>query len=153
MIKTSERVWSLGGMAVGPVAAVGEGGTDVGVRTAVALGALVAGGATVADGEAAAAVAAATVAVACGATGGDAPCCLALPRHPHAARPLVRPFCTTLPVACSLARQTGFRKLIFSSSVVNDSPSARVLAYAMPIAASATSHSTPPCSVPIGLVW
>src|SRR5438552_12608725 len=69
MMKTSERVWSLGGMAVGPVAAVGEGGTDVGVRTAVALGALVAGGATVADGEIAVGVAAATVAVDCRAAG------------------------------------------------------------------------------------
>ena len=71
-MKTSERVWSLGGMAVGPVAVVGAGGTGVGVRTAVALGALVAGGATVADGEIAVAVAAATVAVDCSATGVDA---------------------------------------------------------------------------------
>src|SRR5439155_13095191 len=72
MMKTSERVWSLGGMAVGPVAVVGAGGTDVGVRTAVALGAPVAVAATVTAAAAAVGVAGAPVAVAGTATAVDA---------------------------------------------------------------------------------
>src|SRR5580698_1436426 len=70
----------------------------------------------------------------------------------HSTIPTVRPRFTTLPTARSLSFHTGRRKLIFSSSVVNDSSSSSVDANATPIAASATSHRSPPCSVPIGLV-
>src|SRR5438874_8540457 len=72
MINTSERVWSLGGIGVGPVGTVGDGGTEVGVRTTVALGALVAGAATVAVGATAAGVAAGALAVGSSAVGLDA---------------------------------------------------------------------------------
>src|SRR2546429_3446592 len=68
----------------------------------------------------------------------------------HSTRPMVRPPFTTRPVATSVPVQTGFRKLILSSRVVNVSPSSRVEAHAMPIAASATSQRMPPWSVPIG---
>src|ERR1700686_3443396 len=56
----------------------------------------------------------------------------------------------TVPSARSRACQTGRKKLILSSTVVNDSCSARVDAKAMPMAASAISHSIPPCRVPMG---
>src|SRR6266853_6846724 len=52
--------------------------------------------------------------------------------------------------AVSLAFHTGRKKLILSSTVVNVSSSPRVLANAIPIAASATSQRIPPWSVPIG---
>ena len=52
--------------------------------------------------------------------------------------------------AASRASHTGRKKLIFSSTVVKDSSGARVLANAIPIAASAMSHRIPPCSVPMG---
>src|SRR5215475_14358666 len=67
-------------------------------------------------------------------------------------RPTVRPLFTTWPVAVSLPDHTGLRKLILSSRVVKVSPSSRADAYAMPMAASARSQSTPPCTVPSGLV-
>src|SRR5215475_6365272 len=54
-------------------------------------------------------------------------------------------------MACSVACHTGFRTLLVSSRVVHVSPSPRVLADAMPIAASALSQRMPPCSVPMGL--
>src|SRR5436190_90029 len=71
----------------------------------------------------------------------------------HSTRPIVRPPCTTRPVAVSFPVQTGLRKLILSSSVVNVSPSSSVDAQAIPIAASAMSQRTPPWSVPIGFAW
>jgi hypothetical protein len=52
--------------------------------------------------------------------------------------------------ALRCACQTGRKKLIFSSTVVKDSSVARVLANAIPIAASAISQRIPPCSVPMG---
>src|ERR1700674_2265125 len=63
---------------------------------------------------------------------------------------IVWPRRTTVPSALSCACQTGRKKLIFNSTVVKDSSGARVLANAMPIAASAISQRTPPCSVPMG---
>src|SRR6266571_1243972 len=71
----------------------------------------------------------------------------------HSTSPIVRPSCTTRPVAVSFPVQTGLRKLILSSSVVNVSPSSSVDAQAIPIAASAMSQRTPPWSVPIGFAW
>src|ERR1700733_4576457 len=71
----------------------------------------------------------------------------------HSTSPTVLPRCITRPLATKRSFHTGRRKLIFNSSVVNDSPSSSVEKYDMPIAASAISHSTPPCSVPIGLAW
>src|SRR5438445_3543562 len=71
----------------------------------------------------------------------------------HSTSPIVRPPCTTRPVAVSFPVQTGLRKLILSSSVVNVSPSSSVDAQAIPIAASAMSQRTPPWSVPIGFAW
>src|SRR6202040_3576667 len=68
----------------------------------------------------------------------------------HSTYPIVRPRCTTVPSALSWARQTGRKKLIFSSTVVKDSSGASVLANAIPIAASATSQRIPPCNVPMG---
>src|SRR5437660_2997305 len=65
----------------------------------------------------------------------------------------VRPRETILPFAVSFAFQTGRRKLTWSSSVANDSPSSRVEARAIPIAASARSHRIPPWRVPIGFAW
>jgi len=56
--------------------------------------------------------------------------------------------------ACASARgradQTGLKKLIVNDIVVNDSSGASVLTNAVPMAASARSHKTSPCSVPIG---
>src|ERR1700754_3482185 len=43
----------------------------------------------------------------------------------HSTRPTVRPCLTTRPTARNRAFQIGLRKLILSSSVVNDSPSSR----------------------------
>src|SRR2546427_687063 len=71
----------------------------------------------------------------------------------HSTSPIIRPPCTTRPVAVSFPVQTGLRKLILSSSVVNVSPSSSVDAQAIPIAASAMSQRTPPWSVPIGFAW
>src|SRR5437867_8563221 len=68
----------------------------------------------------------------------------------HSASPIVRPVLTTRPVAMKVPVRNGRRKLILSSRVVKLSPSARVDAYATPIAASAASQRTPPWSVPIG---
>src|SRR6266436_4840424 len=68
----------------------------------------------------------------------------------HSTYPIVWPRRTTVPSALSCACQTGRKKLIFNSTVVKDSSGARVLANAMPIAASAISQRTPPCSVPMG---
>src|SRR5437764_15271976 len=72
MMKTSARFSSLGGMAVGPLGAVGAGGTGVAVRAAVALGALVGGAAAVTVGALTGGVAAAGVAVASAAAAVDA---------------------------------------------------------------------------------
>src|SRR5207245_9783238 len=44
----------------------------------------------------------------------------------HSTCPTVRHFLTTRPTAFSLAFHTGFRKLLFLSMVVNDSPSSRL---------------------------
>src|ERR1700733_13448285 len=63
---------------------------------------------------------------------------------------IVWPRRTTVPSALSSACQTGRKKLIFNSTVVKDSSGARVLAKAMPIAASAISQRIPPCRVPMG---
>src|SRR2546425_8790817 len=68
----------------------------------------------------------------------------------HSTSPIVRPPCTTRPVAVSFPVQKGLRKLILSSRVVKVSPASSVDAQAIPIAASATSQRTPPWSVPIG---
>src|SRR6266446_6061707 len=57
----------------------------------------------------------------------------------------------TMASAVNLAVQTGRKKLILSSMVVNDWPGSRVLAKATPMAASVKSHKIPPCSVPMGL--
>src|SRR5260370_42088961 len=46
----------------------------------------------------------------------------------HSTRPMVRPCLTTRPTARRRAFQIGFRKLILSSSVLNDSPSPRFAA-------------------------
>ena len=70
---------------------------------------------------------------------------------PASPRPIVLPALITLPSAVSLPSQTGLRKLIFSSTVVNESPSARSETHAHPIAPSARSQRIPPCSVPGGL--
>src|SRR5581483_9328788 len=43
----------------------------------------------------------------------------------HLTKPTVRPCLTTVPTAVNFAFQMCFRKLILSSSVVNDSPSPR----------------------------
>ena len=48
------------------------------------------------------------------------------------------------------ASHTGRKKLMVSDIVVNDSSGFSVVTKAIPIAASATSHKMPPCSVPIG---
>src|SRR5207302_1617985 len=69
----------------------------------------------------------------------------------HSTRPIVRPVFTVRAVATRRPLQYGRRKLIFSSRVVKLSPSSRVEAYAVPIAASATSQMIPPWSVPMGL--
>ena len=58
---------------------------------------------------------------------------------------------TTWASARNRACQTGRKKLMLSDVVVNDSLGSRVEAKAMPIAASARSHNTPPCIVPMGL--
>src|SRR5579863_2190199 len=57
----------------------------------------------------------------------------------------------TRPSARNFAMRTGRRKLILSSTVLKDSPGGRVLANAMPMAASAMSQRMPPWMVPIGL--
>src|ERR1700738_2633047 len=69
----------------------------------------------------------------------------------HSTRPIVRPVFTVRAVATRRPLQNGRRKLIFSSRVVKLSPSPSVEAYAVPIAASATSQMIPPWSVPMGL--
>src|SRR5262249_44987534 len=55
----------------------------------------------------------------------------------HSRNPKVFPRLINRPTARSLAVHTGFRKLIFSSTVANVSPSANVLASAIPLPASA----------------
>ena len=62
----------------------------------------------------------------------------------HSAREIVRPPFVILPTARSLPVHTGRRKLIFSSKVVELSPSFSVLWWAIPMAESATVHKTPP---------
>src|SRR3990170_6117660 len=69
----------------------------------------------------------------------------------HSTIPTVLPRSTTRAVAVSFPSTTGRRKLILSSSVLNDSPGPRVEAKANPMAASAMSHRIPPWTVPIGL--
>src|SRR3990170_7647872 len=69
----------------------------------------------------------------------------------HSTIPTVLPRCATRAFAVSFPSNTGRRKLILSSSVVNVSPGPRVEAKANPMAASAMSHRIPPWTVPIGL--
>jgi hypothetical protein len=73
------------------------------------------------------------------------------PAISHSTMPMVLPLFTIFPTADNFSFQTGLRKLIFNSRVVNASPLSKVLAQAAPIARSARSHKTPPCKVPIGL--
>ena len=72
-------------------------------------------------------------------------------RTSHSTSPVVFPFATTRASAVIGPLTTGRKKLIFNSSVVIASPSARPLKNATPIAMSARSQYTPPCTVPTGL--
>jgi len=63
-------------------------------------------------------------------------------RTSQSTSPSVRPRLTTRASARKFPVQTGFRKLIFNSTVVKVSPPASPLAHANPIAASAISHNT-----------
>jgi hypothetical protein len=61
------------------------------------------------------------------------------------------PTLTGFAIARIRSFQTGRKKLICRSILVKLSPSSKLVAWAVPIAASAISHRTPPCMVPIGL--
>ena len=61
------------------------------------------------------------------------------------------PRLTDFAIARIRSFQTGRKKLICRSILVKLSPSSKLVAWAVPIAASAISHKTPPCMVPIGL--
>src|SRR6266404_6558621 len=60
------------------------------------------------------------------------------------------PTLTGLAIARILSFQTGRKKLICRSRLVKLWPSSKLVAWAVPIAASAISHRTPPWIVPIG---
>ena len=68
----------------------------------------------------------------------------------HSTYPVVFPRWMTIASAVNFAVQTGRKKLILSSTVVNDWSGSSVLTKAIPIAASVRSHKIPPCNVPIG---
>src|SRR2546428_10474270 len=62
----------------------------------------------------------------------------------HSTSPIVRPPCTTRPVAVSFPLQTGLRELIFRSGVVDVSPPSGGDAPGLPIAPAAVAPRTPP---------
>ena len=62
----------------------------------------------------------------------------------------VFPMCTGFAIARRRSFHTGRKKLICRSRLVKLSPSPKPVACAVPIAASAISQRTPPCTVPIG---